>query len=688
MSAFDFTTLVQILIFGLTNGATIALAAIGISLLFGMVRILNLAYGDVFALATVLSSVIILNLHLQPDSPPALLYGGLTLSMLGGCAMGVGLNVLLERAAFRPFRNTSRLAPLIATLGISFILYQVSLLWRVTLPSYIQGEHRSVPGLPEVPLDAVPDLLPSGNFFERFGPEPALVLDTRNLALWCVAIATALAVSIFLRRARFGRAMRAVSQNPDLAQLCGINVQRTITGTFALGGLLAGFAAFVFVLHYGRPFGQHGAQSGLIAFSAAILGGVGSPIGALLSAFAIGIIQSLSDFYLATTWTPLLVYSLLIILLVLRPGPAVADEAQEIRDTVTVLYRASKSRWVRWVWLALLAAVALYPLAEPALGFSRQSTLTVVMIFVMLAVGLTVMLGFAGMLDLGYAISFGIGGYITAMLTDPYGKLHTLLGLGAHVEFLIVLAIAGLAAGLFGVLNAVLTFRMRADYLAVVTLAYGLIIRQLLVIFPEFTGGNQGLSVIPEPYLFGVIFESPTARYYLALLLCVLVVLGAQRLAQSRAGRAFMAMGEDALAAASAGVNVNHYKGMAFVIGTAIAGLAGALYASSIGYVDPEMAEFRVSLMVLAMVIVSGAGSVPGAVIGAIVIALYDRLAIPLLGDILVKQSGGLFDIRQLSYLTFGLAVYLTVLLRARQRGGGRGGLGGQRAAGVDRPAV
>jgi branched-chain amino acid transport system permease protein len=136
-------------------------------------------------------------------------------------------------------------------------------------------------------------------------------------------------------------------------------------------------------------------------------------------------------------------------------------------------------------------------------------------------------------------------------------------------------------------------------------------------------------------------------------------------LIQSRSGRAFMAMGEDELAAASAGVNINHYKGLAFVLGTALAGIAGALYASSVSLVEPEMGEFRISMMVLAMVIVSGAGSVPGAIIGAVAISLYDRIAIPALGDYLANTLGGAFDIRQLSYMIFGLAIYFTVLLRA-----------------------
>ncbi len=129
-------------------------------------------------------------------------------------------------------------------------------------------------------------------------------------------------------------------------------------------------------------------------------------------------------------------------------------------------------------------------------------------------------------------------------------------------------------------------------------------------------------------------------------------------------------MGDDELAAQSSGVNTAHYKRMAFILGTGIAGIAGALYVSSFNYVDPDSADFRISMMVLAMVVLGGAGSVPGVMAGAVIISLYDRLVIPALGDLIARS--GVFDIRQVSYLTFGLALYLTVLWRAlRRRGAG-----------------
>ena len=668
----DPSILLQLLLFGLSTGAIITMMALGLTLLFGTVRILNLAYGDVYALSSVMVTVIVTKLNLQADSPPGTLFGGLLLALVGGIGLGALLNVLIERLAFRPFRGASRLAPLIATLGLSFIFYQVSLLWRIVLPSYIQGEHRSVPGLPEVPLDSIPDLFPNTDLFSALGIKTTLTLDVKSVVMFGLAVALALGLSLFLRRTRTGKALRAVAQNAELAQLCGINVNRMTTLVFALSGALAGAAAFFFAIYAARPFGQHGVQSGLIAFSAAILGGVGSPIGALVSGMGLGIATLYSDFFISAEWTPVIVYITLIVLLVIRPGGLAGDDHTEdtgtslARDSVTVLYRGNTRRWVRWLWWAALAVAVLYPLADMQFHWFRQGIFTIVMIFIMLALGLTVLLGYAGLLDLGYAISFCIGGYAAALIIDPYSHLRILLGFTAPVDFMFVMLAAGMAAALFGVFNAALIFRMRSDYLAVVTLTYGLIIRQIILNLPDWTGGTGGRPALPPPILFTHRFNSETERYYLVLVIMLLVAIAVYRLIQSRTGRAFIAMGEDELAAASFGIHVTHYKSLAFILSTAIAGVAGALYASSTTYVDPDMGDFRVSMMILAMVIISGAGSVPGAIVGAIIISLYDRLMIPWLGSALAQATNNTFDIRQLSYLTFGLAVYLTVLLRAR----------------------
>jgi branched-chain amino acid transport system permease protein len=671
----DPSILLTLVFIGLHNGAMIALSAVGVSLVFGTVRILNLAHGDVFSLTTVLVTTLVSALFLKPDMPPALLVAGLGVVLIAAICFGAGLNAGIERLAFKPFRNRSRLAPLIATLGLSFVLYQISLIWRVTSRSWVPGEHRSVPGLPEVPTDRIPDLLPSIDVFAALGIQTRLALDAKDIIALVIAIVFAFGVSAYLRRTRAGRAIRASGESEALAQLSGIHFDRTILKTFALGGGLAGAAAFVFAIYYARPFGQHGAQSGLLAFAAAILGGIGSPIGALAGGLILGLLAAFSDFFLDARWTPVVVYGVLIALLIARPGGIAGHKddaagAFSARDALTVVSRGLHSQRARWIAWALFITLLLYPLWGPAFGLFQPVIATSVLVFVLLALGLNIMLGFAGLLDLGYAVNFGIGAYTAALLTQPFSALRLSLGWQGPIDFLLVMLVSAGVASLFGVINALLVARLRSDYLAIVTLAFGLIVRQVLVNVDAITGGNIGISTVPAPVILTRALSTPESRYLLALVVVALVAVASVQLLRSRAGRAFLAMGDDELAASSSGVGVAHYKRLAFILGTGVAGIAGALYVSSFNYIDPDSADFRISMMVLSMVVLGGAGSVPGVMAGAVIITLYDRLIIPALGDLLARS--GVFDIRQLSYLTFGLALYLTVLWRTFRRRGVR----------------
>ncbi|MCX6049931.1 MAG: ABC transporter permease [Chloroflexi bacterium] len=671
----------QLLIIGLSNGAVIALNAIGFTLIYGITQTINLAHGDLFALTSVLVTTIVTYFGLYSGVSPLLLVGGLTLILGAAITFGWWLSVGIERAAFAPFRKqtqrVSGLAPLIATLGISFILYQAALTWRLLLPNWRPGEHRSVPGIPEFPRDSIPELLPKVDLLQWLGLKGQVLFTLKDLLVLLLAVGGALGVRWFLQRTKIGKAIRACAESPELARLCGINPDVTIRRAFAVGGALAGIAAFVFALYYTHPYTQYGAQSSLVAFAVAILGGIGNPIGALFSGLLFGVFAALSDYFLGGQWTPALLQLLLIVLLLLRPngftkGAEEASQQPTTRDAMTASPTAMRSSFAtRLLWLLLVVGL-LYPVADDILGLHWQTTMTSIGIFVLLTLGLNLLLGFAGLLDLGYATSFAIGGYTAALITDRWGNIGS--ALPQPMNFLIVLACSALAAGLFGAFNGLLTLRLRNDYLAIVTLALSQVIRQLIINFDKITGGGNGISALPAPNFFNYSLQTPLERYYLVLAVIVVVAFASQRLLHSRMGRAWLASSEDELAAASSGVALARTKTQAFALGTALAGIAGALYASCFTYVDPEMIDFRLSAMVLAMLILGGTGSIAGAIIGAIVIAGYDRLVIPQVGDWLahLQQTGHLavaaaFDVRGLSYLSFGLALYLTVLLRARR---------------------
>ncbi|MEK7277118.1 MAG: hypothetical protein AAB427_07195 [Chloroflexota bacterium] len=667
--------ILQLLVYGLSNGAVLALNAIGVTVVYGTVRTLNLAHGDVFALTSVLAVTIITALNVQRDWPPALLIGALSLTLAAAVLFGAWLNIAIEQTAFKPFRGRSRLAPLIATLGISFMLFQAALIWRTYLPSWIPGDHRSVPGLPEVPLDAIPQLLPGTNLVSAAGLPLNVTFRSNDLMILTAAVLCVLGASWFLRLTAAGRAIRACAQDPQLAQICGVDVDAAIRSAFAFGGALAGAAAFVFVMYYSRAFGYHGAQSGLLAFTVAILGGIGSPAGALISGLLLGVSAAFSDYFLAAQWTPVLLQALLIGSLVLRPTGLTAGErgedltANASRDAIisTSTGRYTRRRRV-WLW-GFIALAALLPLVIGPYGQVLAAGIGVV---ALLALGLNLQLGLASLLDLGYAVSFAVGGYTAALLTDKWGGLGSLLP--QPVDFIVVLSASVLAAGLFGVLKGLLTSRLRSDYLAVATLALGLLVRQVIINLRDITGGEGGLSPLPPPSIAAHLFSNPTAQYYLVLGLLLLVAFVSLRLIRSRIGRAWLAVSENEMAAASAGVDVGGSRLLAFTVSSAVAGLAGAVYASVFAYVSPTMVSFHVSAMTLAMVIMGGAGSVPGVILGAIVVAGYDRFAIPALAAFLARlQPGNLHfgyspDIRGTSFFNFGLALYLTVWFRARRR--------------------
>jgi branched-chain amino acid transport system permease protein len=669
--------LLQILLYGLLNGAVLALNAISVTVVYSTVRTLNLAHGDVFALTTALLTTVLINLGVQATWPPLLLIGVLALTLLGAMTIGAGLNISIERLAFRPFRGRSKLAPLIATLGISFILYQVSLVMRTLQGSWIPGEHRSVPGLPEVPTDRIPDLIPNFDVIRALGLPLHVTLHFNDVLVLIVAVMVAIGTMWFLRRTRTGRAIRACAQDPIVAQICGVNLDRTIRRAFAFGGALAGLAAFVFALYYTRPLGDAGAESGLLAFAAAILGGIGNPIGALLAALFMGVFTSFSDYALSATWTPVLLLMLFIGLLLWRPTGLAGDERSEdlmagnARDAIMVNPSGRRNRSGRWLAAALIA-LAVFPLISIALDLGWQITVKGVGIFILLGLGMNLLLGLAGVLDLGFAVSFGIGGYVTAILTNRFSGIGALLP--QPIDFLFVGAISMLLAALFGALKGGLTRRLRSDYLAVATLALGLLVRRVVINAYDITGGASGLAAVPAPVLLGRSIDDSFAQYYLVFAIIVIAALLSVWLIRSRTGRAWLASSQDELAAASSGINVARYRLLAFVISSALAGLAGALYASNFAYVSPDMVSFNITTMTLTMVVLGGAGSVPGVILGAILVIGYDKLFIPRLAAFLAQllprgaRIGSVPDVRGTSFFNFGLALYLTVLWRGRRK--------------------
>jgi branched-chain amino acid transport system permease protein len=218
------------------------------------------------------------------------------------------LNVMIERVAYRPLRNAPKLAPLITAVGFSFILQNVGLLW-------LGGSQRGVPDL----IDTQKELVNLGGVSVSHGDLLALAV-TAPLVLLLTA---------FVARSRIGKAMRATAQDPEAARLMGINVDTTISFTFLLGGLMAGAAGLIYALYQTTIWFFQGFQAGLIAFTAAVMGGIGNLRGAVLGGLIIGCIQQISDNRIGSEWTPAIVFVYLVLIMVFRPQGLLGEETRE-----------------------------------------------------------------------------------------------------------------------------------------------------------------------------------------------------------------------------------------------------------------------------------------------------------------------------------------------------------------------
>jgi len=300
------------LVDGLSNGAIWALIALGYTLVYGIIELINFAHGEVFMIGSFVASAWLWSLiGLTPATGVIGLILGLLLSLIVSAVTSGSLNVMIERVGYRPLRNAPKLAPLITAVGFSFILQNVGILW-------IGGSPESVPNL----IDAQKELVEIAGVSISNGDVLALAATIPILAL----------LTTFVSRSRLGKAMRATAQDPEAARLMGINVDTTISLTFLLGGLLAGSAGLIYALYQTTIWFFQGFQAGLIAFTAAVMGGIGNLKGAVLGGFIIGIIQQISDNRtdpFGPEWTNAVVFAYLILIMVFRPQGLLGEETRE-----------------------------------------------------------------------------------------------------------------------------------------------------------------------------------------------------------------------------------------------------------------------------------------------------------------------------------------------------------------------
>jgi branched-chain amino acid transport system permease protein len=345
------------------------------------------------------------------------------------------------------------------------------------------------------------------------------------------------------------------------------------------------------------------------------------------------------------------------------------------RSTLGWWYTATGKARERRIWgtAAAIALAIAFPLINSTLHLGWEAKAIPITLFIILALGLNVVVGFAGLLDLGYAAFFAIGAYSMAFLTSTVSPIPYVRE-GHPVNFFVAMFISSAVAAVFGVLLGAPTLRLRGDYLAIVTLGFGEIVPLVIKNTPDLTKGTQGMNPIgyPEVPIPGVHFAvDPIPWYYLIVAVLILSVGITGRLRTSRVGRAWAAMREDEVAAASMGVNLVTTKLFAFAMGASFSGFAGSIWASYLQVIAPEQFRFDVSIFVLVMIILGGLGNIPGVIAGGLILGFVDRIMFDWfsgivhgIGYALNNEDLELTDTSRMRQLLFGVSLVALMLVR------------------------
>ncbi len=320
---FNYELFLNYLIQGLANGALIALIALGYTIVYGIVELINFAHGDVFMMGAFLAFTLVAASGITSGDPMYQIVGIFLIALLGAMIFSGPINYTIDRVAYRRLRNAPRLAPLICAIGFSFILQQLAIYWKgpipISPPPLIPTKYRTYNILTEV-----------------FHLDTKVRLRPMDVLVFAITIPLLLLLSWFIRSTRTGKAMRATAQDRQASALMGIDVNRTISMAFIIGGLLAGAAGMIALYYNNIARAQMGFRYGLFAFTAAVLGGIGNLAGAVLGGFLIGLIWAMSDGMVkeyipgwGAQWTNSVIFGILIIIMIFRPSGLLGEQTPE-----------------------------------------------------------------------------------------------------------------------------------------------------------------------------------------------------------------------------------------------------------------------------------------------------------------------------------------------------------------------
>jgi branched-chain amino acid transport system permease protein len=300
--------LIQQLVNGLSLGGIYALIALGYTMVYGIIELINFAHGDVYTFGTFTSLAVLTGLGVSGELHGPALIGVVALTIVAAMLTCGALGALIELLAYRRLRNAPRLAPLITAIGVSFILENVMQLWHGPSPI------------------AFPEVIPNPT-----ATIAGVDVSAKQILVIALALVMMTALQLFIYNTKIGKAMRATAQDRDAAQLMGINVNTTIVVTFLIGSALAGAAGFVSGVYYGNTWFFNGFEAGLKAFTAAVLGGIGNIVGAMLGGFLIGLIEAIATQYIpqGEQWSNVVVFSVLVLVLIFRPSGLLGESLPE-----------------------------------------------------------------------------------------------------------------------------------------------------------------------------------------------------------------------------------------------------------------------------------------------------------------------------------------------------------------------
>lgn len=558
------------LIAGLLRGNVYALGAVGISLVFGVMNVVNFAQFSFFGLGAMLSWFFVAQLHLP--------FWFAVVLVLAICSV---IGLVINVAVVRPLAKFLPLAAMLSTYAVSQILDNVSQI------SFGAQFH------------AYPQVLPTGNLHigtMRFGTSDVVMLGTTVVIL--------IVMSLFLKFGKIGRAIRATAQDQEAALQMGIPVGLVQHVSFVIASALGGLAGIFIALYVGVANPTSGLGIGLTAFVAATLGGLGSLAGAVIGGFVLGILEAFGIHFFGDTSRQIIIFVILLIVLIVRPGGLLGKvpllSTEPLTGTFLGKGRPLKIPW--WVWPAAFVVVGV---GIPLLGNDYiLTTGTQVLIYAIIAAGFTVTAGQAGVLALGQAGPIAIGAYASAMLT-----------LSLHLSFWEALPLAGLAAAVIASILASPIWGVKGHYISIATLGLGIAIVAVIQLLVP-----QGIYNIPVPQWFGTPLNTPLAYYLIDFGVLVVTLIVMWRIRGSHLGKVISSVGADEVAALASGVRGRDYKALAFAISAFFAGIGGSLLAHQYTYIDPTIFTMLMSLLVVTIVIMGGVSLPYGAVIGAIVL--------------------------------------------------------------------